>query len=545
MTDDGTVAYFSMEIALEGGIPTYSGGLGVLAGDYLRSCADLGLPVVGLSLLYHGGYFRQHVDASGQQSEEPVDWWPGDRLERAAETVSVPVGGRDVCVGVWRLDLVGASGQAVPVYLLDTDLEENDAEARAICDQLYSGDDRHRLEQEAVLGLGGVAMLERLGRHPATYHLNEGHSALLVLRLLDEEPLEQVRARCAFTTHTPVPAGHDRFSADVVEDVLGPERGAQLTELGLLGTGELNMTELGIAGASFVNAVSRRHAEVTRKMFPGVSIRSVTNGVHATTWVAPSMASLFDEHCGGWRRENALLRYAGAIPTDEIGTAHAKEKRRLFDHIALRTGTSLDPSMLTIGIARRSTPYKQTTLLFSDIDRLEQMAAGCGGIQVLFAGKAHPRDLQGKRLIERVVEAGDQLEGSVSVLFLEDYDLHLAALLVAGSDIWLNTPIKPNEASGTSGMKAALNGVPSLSVLDGWWIEGCIEGITGWAVGGLGEGDDAADLYAALESSVLPVYYKDEARFNEIRRFAIALNGSFFTTERVAREYAQAAYRLT
>lgn len=557
MAGRGGVAYFTMEVALDDSLPTYSGGLGVLAGDYLRSTADLGLPLVAVTLLYHGGYFLQRVDSEGVQTEEAVDWAPEDVLERLDARVSVEIDGRSVQVGAWRLLLSPSAEEAVPtgkqsaeaqsgvpVYFLDTDLPENDPAARQITDQLYSGDAAHRLRQEAVLGLGGVEMLRQLGHDPATFHMNEGHSALLVLRLLEEADPATVRSRCVFTTHTPVPAGHDRFPRQIVASVLGPERTSQLEGLGSLETNELNMTELGIVGSEYVNAVSIRHGEVTREMFPGVEVSAITNGVHAVSWVAPSVAAMLDRHIEGWRADNAILRYASAIPLEEVEAAHREEKRRLLDQVVDRTGRRLDSGAFTIGLARRAASYKQTGLIFSDIDRLISIAESNGPIQVLFSGKAHPRDLDGKALIESVVQAGARLEGRVEVVFLEEYDLRLASLLVAGTDVWLNTPIKPNEASGTSGMKAALNGVPSLSTLDGWWIEGWLEGVTGWAIGSMAEGDDAEDLYEVLEQSVLPTFYKDEARFAEIRRNAIALNGSFFNTERMAREYARSAYRL-
>lgn len=544
MNQRETVAYFTMEVALEDALPTYSGGLGVLAGDYLRSAADLGLPIVAVTLCYHGGYFTQHVDSAGRQHATPVEWSPSEVLDPLDTVVTIELDGRPVAVGAHRYVIEGETGAQVPVYFLDTDLETNDAPARGLCDQLYSGDGDHRLRQEAVLGLGGVAMLEALGYRPERFHMNEGHSALLSLALLDREPIEAVRPRCAFTTHTPVPAGHDRFPAASVEAVLGGHRTAQLTALGRLEGGELNMTELGIAASQFVNAVSVRHGEVTREMFPGTPVCSITNGVHLARWAGPSIAELFDTHLTGWRSDNALIRYASSLPIEELERAHAAEKRRLLDQVVERTGRQLDPAALTIGLARRATAYKQTTLLFTDLDRLRAIAEAGGPIQVLFAGKAHPNDRSGKALIKEVVEVSRRLSGAVEVVFLESYDLRLASLLVAGTDVWLNTPIKPNEASGTSGMKAAVNGVPSLSTLDGWWIEGCVEGVTGWAIGDLEEGDDAEDLYGALEMAVLPTFYSSGEEMGELRRQAISLNGSFFNTERMAREYATAAYHL-
>lgn len=533
-----------MEVALDDSLPTYSGGLGVLAGDHLRSAADLGLPLVGVSLLYRGGYFAQGITEAGTQTETPVEWFPAESLEEVEASAQVEICGRKVQVAAWRHWLKGASGRTIPVYFLDTELPGNDAAARRITDQLYSGDAEHRLCQEAVLGLGGMEVLRQAGHAPAHYHMNEGHSALLILRQLEEYPPHEVRAMNVFTTHTPVPAGHDLFDRDLVRSVLGDHRTAQLESLGCLETNTLNMTELGIAGSEFVNGVSRRHGDVTREMFPGVAVRTITNGVHVATWAAPSVRSLFDRHLPGWRWSSEQLRYSSSIPLDEVADVHSAEKRRLLDQIVDRTGRRLDPLALTIGTARRATPYKQLSLILSDPDRLASIGDSLGPIQIVFAGKAHPRDLEGKAMIERIVRSARRLSGPVEAVFLEGYDMRLASLLVAGSDVWLNTPLKPNEASGTSGMKAAINGVPSLSTLDGWWLEGWVEGVTGWAVGGLAGGNDAADLYQALERSVVRSYYHDPDELTRMRRNAMALNGSFFTSERMVGEYARFAYGL-
>ncbi len=559
-TRSSVVAYFTMEAALSDELPTYSGGLGVLAGDFLRAAADLGLPVVAVTLCYRGGYFRQLLDASGHQAEAPVSWRPEDLLERLPTTVEVEVSGRPVRVGVWRYCVTGVSGHEVPVYLLDTALAENDDEARSITARLYGGDERYRLEQETVLGIGGVEMLAALGvGRPDTFHMNEGHSSLLTLHLLEEvladsgdeqsEPspahLAAVRRRCAFTTHTPVPAGHDRFDVELCAEVLGERRTKMLDRIGQLRNGTLNMTELGMWLSHYVNAVSLRHREVTRSMFPGVEVHSITNGVHAATWCSPSVATLLDDHVPGWRTRNDLLRYATGIPLSQLSDAHAIAKGDLLEVVEARGGRRLDPAVLTIGIARRATPYKQTTLLFSDLERLEQVASEAGALQVVCSGKAHPRDEAGKELITNIFDAARKLRGTVDVVFLEDYDLATARLLCSGSDVWLNTPHKPYEASGTSGMKAALNGVPSLSTLDGWWIEGWIEGVTGWAIGGMTEdGDDATALYDKLEEVVVPLYYDSPESWSVVMRNAIAFNGSFFNTERMAAEYARDAYGL-
>lgn len=545
-----------MEVALEDSIPTFSGGLGVLAGDFLRSTADLTLPLVAVTLLYRSGYFVQHLDTAGHQSESPVSWTPEDLLELLPQRIIVEVSGRDVQVQCWCKLLRGISGGEVRLFFLDTCLDENDPSDRTITDQLYAGDQEHRLRQETVLGLGGVAMLGAMGYQPSTYHMNEGHSSLLTIGLLEdrardrqgvsEEDISAVREKCVFTTHTPVPAGHDRFPSELVRSVLGLKRFGILEAVGCLEGETLNMTTLGLFLSRYSNGVSRRHGEVSAQLFPDVPVASITNGVHAATWTAPPMQSLFDRVVPGWRAQNDRLRYASELDLDELDQAHRTSKKELLVSVREKNGVSLDPDLLTIGLARRSTPYKRTTLLFTDLDRLRKIVELSGPMQIVCSGKAHPRDEAGKELIAEIVDAGNKLRGAVDVVFVEGYDLALAKQLCAGSDVWLNTPERPHEASGTSGMKAALNGVPSLSILDGWWIEGWLERVTGWSIeddSGDGE-DDASALYNKLAQVVIPLYYSDPQAFLRIRRNAIALNGSFFNTERMAREYALSAYRL-
>jgi starch phosphorylase len=392
----------------------------------------------------------------------------------------------------------------------------------------------------------------------------------LTLRLLEDEigsgtvaapeHVQAVRRRAVFTTHTPVPAGHDRFEAGLAESVLGERRTKILAGLGLLSEGELNMTSLGVKLSGYVNALARKHKDVTRSMLPQVDVTSVTNGVHHVRWAALAMREVFDEELAGWRSDAAMLRYAASVPLEAIAGAHRIAKRDLCNTVKGLVGVKLDDAGLTVGLARRVTPYKRTLLLFSDIDRLVAISEAAGPLQVVVSGKAHPRDENGRRTIARLLETARGLPDSVKVVFLEDYDLSLAGLLCAGCDLWLNTPQAPLEASGTSGMKAALNGVPSLSVLDGWWIEGWVEGVTGWSVGPretaadasappevLAERSqaDAASLYEKLGDVVAPLYYENPLAWLEVGRGAIALNGSWFNTERMAREYAHTAYGLT
>ena len=555
----GTIAYFSMDVAADSKIPTYSGGLGVLAGDMLRSAADLEMPMIAVSLTHRKGYFDQRLDARGNQIESPAKWSPEERLVRLPSKVSVSIEGREVWVGAWEYRFQGITGHAVPLYFLDTDLQENEAADRGLTDFLYGGDERYRLCQEVILGLAGVAILRTLGYNDIrVFHMNEGHSALATLALLEEqargapEPglseieIGAVRQRCAFTTHTPVPAGHDRFNADLVRQVLGQGRAALLTRLQLM-DGSLNMTELALRLSSFVNAVSMRHREITCAMFPNESISAITNGVHASTWTSASFATLYDHHLPGWRRDNCYLRYAVGIPPAEIRQAHEQAKKELLQQVRWLTGVQLDEKVFTLGFARRATGYKRGDLIFTDRDRLKQIARRAGAVQLIYAGKAHPRDESGKAIIRRIFEAAAALANDVRVVYLENYDMALGKLLCSGVDVWLNTPLRPQEASGTSGMKAALNGVPSFSVLDGWWIEGHIEGVTGWAIGETAEGENDANieasmLYQKLETVILPLYYQEPEQFAEIMRSAIAVNGSYFNTQRMTSQYLRNAY---
>jgi len=553
------VAYFSMEIALELELPTYSGGLGVLAGDVLRAAADLEVPMVGVTLAHRKGYVQQRLDPQGNQLEAPMPWQPENRLLPAPATVTLRLEGAPVIVRAWEYAITGYTGHRVPVLLLDTALPENRPDHQRITNALYGGDARYRLLQEAVLGLGGFALLQALGYSDLhKYHMNEGHSALLPLGLLQEvreshalgaitaADLAAVRRRCVFTTHTPVPAGHDRFPMTLAHAVLPEPEYTLLTDSACCPGDTLDMTDLGLAMSGYVNGVSQRHQVVSQGMYPDAAIGAVTNGVHAATWAAPPIAALFDHRLPGWRRDNRYLRNAFELPLGEISTAHSEAKQQLLTLVQQETGVRLLPDVFTIGFARRATPYKRHSLLFTDIPRLKRIAEHVGPMQVLFSGKAHPADAGGKDAIRAVFAAAEALQGTISVTYLEDYDVRLAAALVAGVDLWLNTPQKPLEASGTSGMKAAINGVPSLSVLDGWWLEGHVEGVAGWAIGDRAPISDdtteAADLYRKLETAILPLYYGDAEGYAEVMRSTIALNGSFFNAQRMLAQYVLNAY---
>jgi len=557
MKKDRKIAYFSMEICVDARIPTYSGGLGILAGDMIRSSADLGVSLVGVTLLYKKGYLHQKVGKEGIQQELPEEWNPQDYMQLLPNKILIEIEGRKVWVQAWLFFIKGLDSYCVPVFFLDTDLPENSVYDRSFSDFLYGGDKRYRLAQEIVLGIGGVRMLRELGfNHISKYHMNEGHASLLTLELLNHynhqeekwsnKTIEKVKNLCIFTTHTPVPAGMDQFSYELVEKVLGrliPD--PLLKELG--GEERLNMTALALNLSHYVNGVAKRHGVVSQEMFPGYHIDSITNGVHSATWVCPYFQKLYDRYIPGWRNDSFSLRYALSIPDEEVWQTHQEAKKILIDSIFQETGVQLDPEVLTIGFARRATAYKRADLIFYDINRLLDISRKYGKIQLVFSGKAHPKDGSGKELIRKIVQVSQQLRGQIEVVYLENYNINLAKQMVSGVDLWLNTPKKPQEASGTSGMKAAHNGIPSLSILDGWWIEGCIEGFTGWSIGSApdiesSDQEDAASLYDKLQNIVIPIYYKNRGKWINIMRHCIAINASFFNTHRMVLQYGLNAY---
>ena len=558
-----TFAYFSMEFGLDPTMPTYSGGLGILAGDTIRAAADRGITAAGVTLLHRKGYFRQHLDGYGNQSESDVDWSPEQFLEPLPQRVMVTIEGRQVQVQAWRYLVHGVSGYVAPVYFLDTAIPENTTWDQTLTDHLYGGDDHYRLCQQVVLGLGGVAMLRARGyRKINAYHMNEGHSALVILALLEEQTwgsglhtassaqIEAVRQRCVFTTHTPVAAGHGYVSMNLLRNVVGEEPASFLAATDCCCNGVLNVTALALSFSRYINGVSMRHEETSRSMFNNHPINSVTNGVHAASWTSEPFCRIYDRYVPEWRRDNLYLRYAAKIPLDAIRQSHDEAKRALLAQVEQCTGVRLDPAAMTLGFARRATSYKRTDLLFSDLDRLRRIVRQAGPLQVICGGKAHPRDEGGKALIRRIFEAAAALKDAVPVVYLEEYDIALAKYLCSGVDVWLNTPQKPLEASGTSGMKAALNGVPSFSILDGWWIEGHVEGASGWAIGDGWQSEvnpdvEVPSMYDKLEHVVLPMYYREPDAFAGIMRSAIALNGSHFNAQRMLAQYVQNAYLAT
>jgi starch phosphorylase len=556
------IAYFSMEIGLRDDIPTYSGGLGILAGDTVKSAADLNLPFVAVTLISRKGYFRQEIDSKGHQTEHPAVWDPSKLMKRTPEKVSVTIEGREVIIQSWVYFVESPRGESVPVIYLDTDVPENSSEERKLTDYLYGGDETYRIKQEMILGIGGVRILRKLGFQIKKYHMNEGHAAFLTLELLQEHKkdiesvwdeshiwdVDTVKDLCVFTTHTPLEAGHDKFSYDLYNKVFGDYFPENILKT-LTGEKNVNMTLLGFNLSNFVNGVAKKHGEVSQSMFPGYHINAITNGVHSYTWTSESMKKIYDKYLPGWANEPEIFVRIGAIPDKEIWAAHLKAKKKLIDYVNSVSDAEMDYETLTIGFARRATAYKRADLLFSDIKRLQKI--GTDKIQIIYAGKAHPKDKVGKQLIETIFSYKQELKGKIKIAFIQNYNMEIALKLVSGVDVWLNTPLRPLEASGTSGMKAAHNGVVNFSVLDGWWIEGHIEGFTGWAIGpapkeiapdkNMNE-IDAGDLYDKLEKTIIPLYYNDRKMWIRMMQNAIGKNAYYFNSHRMMRRYVTEAY---
>ncbi len=562
LTKEPKIAYFSMEIGIQNDIPTYSGGLGVLAGDTIRTAADLKLPMIAVTLISKKGYFKQEIDENGKQTELPNSWDPFKYMTLLPTRISVQIEGRDVAVQVWLYKVRSLTGGSVAVFFLDTDIEGNMPEDREITFYLYGGDQAYRLKQETILGIGGVRMLHELGFEMKKYHMNEGHSSLLTIELLNmyKRPIEEVwderlvwdidriKELCVFTTHTPVEAGHDKFPYELIKRIMGELIPFDvLKELG--GKDNLNMTLLGLNLSEYINGVAKKHMEVSRNMFPGYEIASITNGVHSYAWTFDSFKRLYDKYLPGWANEPELFVRIGRAPDDEIWKAHMEAKKNLFDYIKTETGTELNPEILTIGFARRATAYKRPDLLFSNIERIEKI--GAGKLQIVYAGKAHPQDDTGKSIIKKIFSLKERLKDKIKMVYLKNYDMEIALKLVSGVDVWLNTPLRPLEASGTSGMKAAHNGVLNFSVLDGWWIEGHIEGFTGWSIGPSPteikltenmDSKDADDLYNKLEHIIIPLFYNDRLTWVRMMQNAIGKNAYYFNSHRMMRRYVTEAY---
>jgi len=596
-----SIAYFSAEFAVHNSVPIYSGGLGVLAGDHCKTASDLGVPLVGIGLMYTKGYFDQEIRLDGWQEDidDPVDPSRSPLVPMLDETgspylVTVPCADHEVHVGAWQMK-VGS----VPLYLLDTNLEQNRPEDQALSHKLYAGGAEMRLRQEWILGVGGVRLLRRLGITPGAWHANEGHAAFMFLERLREQlrdgkglpdAVAEVRRRSLFTTHTPVPAGHDRFSRDQVEHCIGPfwrEMGIDQDTFYHLGShpvedhGSFHMTALAIRLSGSVNGVSALHGEETRHIWhvlwpdrerAGVPIGHVTNGVHLATWMARQIMDLLSAHLGDdWGSHldrpglwDAVLTLDDAL----LWHAHSRLRSRLIDFIRgdarrrwreqwkepghlVAAGVLLDPDALTIGFARRFATYKRADLLFHDADRLRALVTNPHRpVQIIFAGKAHPADEPAKHLLQRIYGAARDPTFEGRITFLEDYEMHLAHRLVQSVDLWLNLPRVPMEACGTSGMKAGLNGVPQLGTLDGWWAEGWT-GRNGWAIPRPTDEQvdehDAQHVYELLENEIVPTFYARDARgiptgWTDHMKHALREAGSRFAARRMVQQYAREYY---
>ncbi|MEE9167124.1 MAG: alpha-glucan family phosphorylase [Candidatus Neomarinimicrobiota bacterium] len=542
------IAYFSAEMGLTSSLPTYSGGLGILAGDQIKAAADVELPLCAVTLLYKEGYCRQRVDEEGVQTETYPRFDPDPLLEKLPVKFTLLLRNRNVWIQAWLYVHRGLTGHEVPIFLLDSDVEENDPEDRVITLRLYSGDKNHRILQEAILGLGGIRLLEDLGIADVdTFHMNEGHCSLLTLALHrkfngDED---EVRRRCVFTTHTSMPAGHDHYSVERCNSLLGSLIPDNLPLPEMVKNGRLHMTELGLYFSRAANGVSTLHGKVARGMFPQFKIDHITNGVYHVGWIGKVFRELFDERLPGWRENPQLLKGIDSIPGEELELAHDSHKRFLLGYTNSQTQKALSMDTLTLGFARRAAQYKRARLIFHDLDRLIDL--GQGKIQIIFAGKAHPKDGHGKEIIQEIIHNANRLFGKVKVTFLENYNMWLGRLITSGVDVWLNTPVRPKEACGTSGMKAALNGIPNLSILDGWWTEACKDGVNGWALGNGNDSDDHEDanqLYNVLEERVIPAFYDDRTLWISMMRQSIK-SAIHFTAYRMIREYRSKLYDLT
>jgi len=556
LKENTLVAYISMEIGIDSNIPTYSGGLGVLSGDTVRSAADLEIPMVAVCLCYSSGYFYQLFNEKGEQKEKEIEWNFFYEFEKVETPISLKIENKEVLVSAWLYRVIGQSGHIIPIYLLTTDVEGNEDWMKKMTGSLYDSTSRwNRIVQEQILGIGAVKLLKSLGyKNLQVYHLNEGHGSFSIVELYNDlGSLEKVKEKFVFTTHTPVPAGHDKFEQKLVEQVFENRFPTKLRKLAD-DNGSLNMTFLGMNASRYQNAVSKKHCEVSRKMFPNINLDYITNGIHMPFWVSKPIRKLFDRKWPNWKSNPSLLQNAIELDDLELFDARIENKFNLINYQKGHSWNLLDEELITIGFARRFATYKRATLIFHDIDRLGKLCQG--KVQFIFAGKAHPKDMMGKEYIKEIFESGVYLYDNfkVKVVLMENYNMDLAHMLVSGVDVWMNTPERYREASGTSGMKAALNGALNLSVLDGWWLEGYRRAsLAGWAIGpddsnpkdpGVSNSwdIDSNALYEIIENKIIPTYMNhDEWLLRSKHAISLA---AYFNTHRMVEEYADKAYRL-
>jgi starch phosphorylase len=557
LKDSTKVAYISMEIAVDSNIPTYSGGLGVLSGDTVRSAADLELPMVGICLCYSSGYFYQFFNELGEQKEKEIEWNFFYEFEKVEKPIKIKIEDKEVLVSAWLYRVIGQSGHILPIYLLTTDVEGNEEWMKNMTGSLYDSTSRwNRVVQEMIIGMGGVKLLSSLGyNNIQTYHLNEGHGSFSIVELYNMlgGDLKRVKEKVVFTTHTPVPAGHDRFNQDLIDKVFVDRMPDEIRKIAD-DNGKFNMTFLGMGLSRYRNGVAKKHGEISKAMFPKYEVDYITNGIHLGFWVSEPFRRIFDKKWPNWKSQPKILQNAIELDDLDIFDAHIENKFNLISYQKGHSWNLLDEELITIGFARRFATYKRATLIFKDVDRLGKICKG--KIQFIFAGKAHPKDKMGKEYIKQIYEQGEYLYDNygVKVVMMENYNMDLSHMLVSGCDIWLNTPERYHEASGTSGMKAALNGVLNFSVQDGWWLEGYrMNPMAGWAIGpddsnpdddGVSNGwdIDSNSLYDTLENKIIPTYLNhDEWLFKSKNAIALA---AYFNTNRMMNEYAKKAYKL-
>ena len=556
LKNDTKVAYISMEIGMDSNIPTYSGGLGVLAGDTVRSAADLEIPMVGICLCYSSGYFYQLFNEHGEQKEKEIEWSFFYEFEKVEKPITLKIENKEVKISAWLYRVIGQSGHVLPIYLLTTDIDGNEDWMKNMTGSLYDSTSRwNRIVQEMILGIGGVKLLKSMGyNNIETYHLNEGHGSFAALELYNElGDIEKVKKKVVFTTHTPVPAGHDRFKQDLVDKVFENRMPPEIRKLGEE-NGKFNMTYLGMNLSRYRNGVAKKHGDISRKMFPGYEIDHITNGVHLPFWISKPIKQIFDKKWPNWKANPSLLANAIEIDDLDLFDAHIENKFNLISYQKGHSWNLLDEELITVGFARRFATYKRATLIFNDIDRLGKICKG--HVQFIFAGKAHPKDQMGKDYIKKIFESGEYLYDNygVKIVLMENYNMDLSHMLVSGVDVWLNTPNRYREASGTSGIKAALNGVLNFSVQDGWWLEGYkMNSLAGWAIGpddsnpndpGVSNNwdIDANAIYETIENEMIPTYMDhDEWIFKQKNAISLA---AYFNTHRMVEEYAEKAYKL-
>ncbi len=554
------IAYFVMECAVDSRIPTYSGGLGILAGDTLQSFADLEVPAVCITLLWKNGFTNQKLSNDGTQLDSVQEWDVERYMQPTNIKIKMPLGDKDITITAYKYTIESTKGDSeIDAYFLTPDVPENDPETRKICDRLYIEGGLTRLKQEIILGIGGYEMLKAIKYKPFLYHINESHSAFLIASLMkDMNDLNRVKSRVVFTTHTPVPAAFDKFAMKDVAGMLGRYCDKQVLydiyQEKLEDNDELNLSWLAIKNAKNVVAVSRKHKFVSEQIFEGYRLKYVTNGIHHIKWASAHHKMLYAKYINGWEDDPDLLRGAACIPDNEFAQAHILSKETLVEMVNSESDASFIPENFTIAMAKRITHYKRNNLILSNPNKLIEIAENKGNIQIIFAGKAHPADPDGLAMIKSIHNASQYIASKtkkIKIAFLENYNIHKADIILAGVDLWLNNPVRPLEASGTSGMKASLNGVPNFSVLDGWWLEACMEGINGWGIGprpawtDLSYSDDVQDLndiYGKLEFNILDLYYKNFSDYLKIMKMAVSTIAPHFNTHRMVSEYVTDLY---